>query len=304
MPPTTKRNRPATAGGSSKTTPAASTEKVRVFTKSRSESKRGRKILLYAPSGMGKTTLSVLAPKPILLPLDDGSADIRHPVTNELIEQVDDLYTFADTRAALQQYGLYDDNETVIIDTVTKLEDLSHAYMCATIKHEKGHTVNSIEGYGFGKGYRHLYDTMKLILQDADELVRRGKNVIMIAQCAPRSIPNAGGADFLCYCPRLYPGSKNLPSVELMYSEWADDVLFINYASAKVIDGKIKGAATRAIYTFGELHFKAKTRVLASGDTIPAVITFDDTADDSLFQFLFEGANCGTDEADDIPAMP
>jgi hypothetical protein len=87
-----------------------------------------------------------------------------------------------------------------------------------------------------------------------------------------------------------------------MYSEWADDVLFINYANAQVIDGKIKGAATRAIFTFGELHFKAKTRVLANGNTIPAVITFDDTDDDSLFQFLFEGADCGSEE--DIPEMP
>ncbi len=296
MPP--RRGKPKTLGAgdpAGKTTPATAATPAKKFTKSRKASNRGRKILLYAASGMGKTTLAVLAPKPILIPLDDGSADIKHPVTNELIEQVEDVRTFGDTRAALQQYGLYDDNETVIIDTVTKLEDLSHAYMCATIPHEKGHTCTSIEGYGYGKGYRHLYDTMKLILQDADELVRRGKNVILIAQCVPRSIPNAGGEDYLCFCPRLYPGSKNLPSIELLYSEWADDVLFIAHANAKVVDHKIEGAATRAIYTFGELHFKAKTRVLASGETIPQVISFEDTADDSLWQYLFEGASDGSD---------
>lgn len=283
-------NMPAQVAG---TAPPVSAQPKKTFKIGTASEGRGRKIIIFGGSGIGKTSLSIMAPKPIIIPIDDGSTDIRDPFTHELVKNVLDCHTFADTRSALQQYSMYDAHDTVIVDTITKLQDLSHVYMFATVPHEKGHTVNSIEGYGFGKGYRHLYDTMKLLLQDADELVRRGKNVIFIAQCIPRSIPNAAGEDYLCNCPRLYPGSKNLPSVEAMYCEWADDVLFINHAKAIVAAGKIKGTADRAVFTAGELHFKAKTRVLADGRTIPPVISFGSVDDPSLWIYLFEG---GCDE--------
>jgi hypothetical protein len=298
------RRKPKSIGG----TPSATDDKkpssaqpVKTFKAGTNSGLRGRKILMHAASGMGKTSLAVMAPKPIIIPIDDGSCDIRDPFTHKKIQNVLDCHTFGDTRSALQQYSMYDPHETVIVDTITKLQDLSHVYMFQTIKHEKGHTVSSIEGYGFGKGYRHLYDTMKLLLMDADELIRRGKNVIFIAQSIPRSIPNAAGEDYLCNSPRLYPGSKNLPSVEAMFCEWADDVLFINHANAKVAAGKIKGAATRAVFAAGELHFKAKTRVLEDGSTIPAVISFDAVNDDSLWLYLFEG---GCDEEESKESVP
>lgn len=303
MPPS--RRKPKTVGevpAASGTKPSSAQPK-KTFKAGTSSGKRGRKIIIYAASGMGKTSLSVMAPKPIIIPIDDGSCDIRDPFTHELVPNVLDCHTFADTRSAMQQYSMYDPHETVIVDTITKLQDLSHVYMFVTVPHEKGHTVNSIEGYGFGKGYRHLYDTMKLLLQDADELVRRGKNVIFIAQCIPRSIPNAAGEDYLCNSPRLYPGSKNLPSVEAMYCEWADDVLFINHAEAKVTAGKIKGEATRAVFAASELHFKAKTRVLSDGNTIPPVISFDAVDDDSLWLYLFEGG-CDEEETDKTVSTP
>lgn len=287
----TKRGRPRSVGDASTTTKiSAPPKEIKKFTKGKSDAPRGEKIIIYGPSGIGKSSLVAMAPKPIIIPLDDGSANLRDPFTNEPIEQVQECYTYADTRAAMQQYSLYDDSDTVIVDTVTKLQDLSHQYMFDTIPHEKGPTkiVTSIEGYGYGKGYSHLYDVMKLILQDADELVRRGKNVIFIAQNAVRNVPNAAGEDYLCNSVRLYPGSKNLPPVSDLYIEWADHLLFINHANSVVTDKKIKGDATRAVFTQGELHFRAKTRVLASGTVIPPVVTFEDLADDSIWQYLFE----------------
>lgn len=278
------------AAGQAAATNAPPAQPAKVFKKGKANSGQGTKLIIFGESGIGKSSLAVLAPKPIFIPLDDGSTNLRDPYTLEKVDQVQDCLTFADTRGALQQYGLYDDNESIVIDTVTKLQDLSHAYMFATITHEKGHTVNSIEGYGFGKGYRHLYDTMKLILMDADELVRRGKNVIFIAQCIARSVPNAAGEDYLCNCPRLYPGSKNLPSLEALYCEWADHILFVDHANTEVSDKKISGKTTRAVFTQSQLHFRAKTRPLASGKTVSPVVTFDDIKDDSIFTFIFEGA--------------
>ena len=249
---------------------------------------------------MGKSTLAAMAPKPVFIPLDDGTADLQDPFTGKDIPQIEDCHTFEDTRSALHQYDLFDDFETIIIDTATKLQDLSHEYMFKTIPHEKGHTCTSIEGYGYGKGYSHLYDVMKLVLQDADELVRRGKNVIFICQLATRAVPNAEGEDYLCNTVRLYPGSKNLPPVSDLYIEWCDHLFFINHANKAVSNRKVTGDVTRAVFTSDELHFKAKSRILKGGAHVPPVVSFSSIDDDSLWYYVFEGG----DDAKSQPPMP
>jgi hypothetical protein len=173
--------------------------------------------------------------------------------------------------------------------------------MFKTIKHEKGHTVSSIEGYGYGKGYSHLYDVMKEILMDADELIHRGKNVIIVCQLSVRSIPNAEGDDYLCNTVRLYPGSKNLPPVSDLYIEWADHVLFINHANKAVSNKKVTGDVTRAVFTADELHYKAKSRVLPGGKHVPPVVSFEAVDDDSIWAYLFEGEK---DEAIQTATLP
>lgn len=295
--------------GNSKAAPAAPSSPPKQFTKGKNSSTNGKKFLVYGESGRGKSSLSILAPRPILIPLDDGTSDLLDPYTGEAIDEVKGVHTFEDTRLAVHQDALFVDNDTVIIDTVTKLEDLSHEYMFKTIPHEKaGVTVKSIEGYGYGKGYRHLYDTMKLFLMDVDALVRTGKNVILIAQSTTRMVPNAAGEDYLCSCPRLYQGSKGTPPVEELYREWADFVLFIDYTSTVVTDKKAKGDTTRAIFTDGELHFKAKSRVLPDGKNLPPVVSFNSVEDDSIFQWIFpEGGEDAPDKStvpNDPPEKP
>ncbi len=305
-----KRQRPKISekigGGVISATPTAPPEPLKKFAAGVSTSNRGQKIIAYGASGIGKSSLVALAPTPIFIPLDDGSVNLRDPYTDEKVKQVQDENgnppcTFAETRAALQQYSIYDNFESVVIDTATKLQDLSHQYMFDTIPHEKGNTVTSIEGYGYGKGYNHLYDVMKLILMDADELIRRGKNVIIIVQSTIASVANAAGDDYVCDAPRLYPGNKITPSIRDLYIEWADHVLFVNHANIAVKDKKIKGEVTRAVFTQGQLHFKAKTRVLVSGEVIPAIINFDSVKDDSVWQFIFPE---GGDDANNPPEAP
>jgi len=252
-----------------------------------SDSTSGEKIIIYGDTGIGKTSLVPLAPKPVIIPLDQGSDNIRHPLTNEKLPQVNDVNTFADLRAVCQQPQIFANNTVVAIDTITKAEDLCHQYMFDTILHEKGQRVSSIEGYGYGKGYRHLYDTMTLLLMDLDILVRAGLNVVLIAQSISRSIANPGGEDYLREGPRLYPGSKNLPPVDELYCEWANHVLYVGHEFSFVKDKKISGDVQRAIFAQPELHFRAKSRQLKDGSKLPDVISYSDPSDDSLWAFIF-----------------
>ncbi len=274
---------PATPKKSSGPPPAPATPAKRFSAATYSENTPER-ILIYADSGMGKSSLALLAPKPVFIALDEGVSKLRHPVTGAPADFIEGVETFSDTRAVLHQFDLYDPYETGVIDTVTKLQDLAEPFVCETIPGEKGQKVKNLVGYGYNKGYKHLYDTMRFILADCDELIRRGKNVILIAQAAPHTIANPGGVDFLRDGPRLHIDKSW--SIEAMFCEWADHVLRIDYTNAIIDakDKKISGGTERAIFVKPELHFRAKSRTIDE-----PVISFKDKADDSIWQFIFGG---------------
>lgn len=238
--------------------------------------------MLYAESGMGKTTLASLAPSPIFIGLDDGGRKLRHPLTGKGLIRVDGIKTFADVRAALATYSLFDDYKTVVIDTVTLLQDLSHQFIFDTIKGEKGRVCKSIEDYGYGKGYRHIYDTMVALIPLLDDLCNRGKNIIVIAQACNIQVANAESDDFIKEGPRLYTGSKSIPSVAAAYMEQMDHVLRIGYQGIVVEDKKATGSTERAIFVQAEPWFYAKSRTLTE-----PIISFETPADDNLWRFMF-----------------
>lgn len=248
----------------------------------------GEKVVLYGRSGVGKTTLAALAPTPVFIGLDDGGRKIRHPETGQPLRRIEGIETFDDFLSATRQKGLLKKGETLVVDTFTLLEALAEPYIFRTIKHEKGWTVNHLEGYGYGKGYVHLHDTMRLVLQNFDALVRQGINVVPICQNMTVRKANPSGTDYLYDGPKVSHPSSEKNSVRLMLCEWADHVVNVTYREAAVEAargdkiGKATGTITRILYTHPQPHFFAKTRTLEE-----AAVTFEDTGDDSLWQFIF-----------------
>lgn len=248
----------------------------------------GERIIIYGDTGIGKSSLARLAPDPVFLGLDEGAAKLKKLGTDNPLDRITGLRTFADVRAALQQVDLYDNHKTVVIDTATFLEDLGIVHVVATIPTKGGEHVANIEAYGWKEGYRHLYDVMRGPLADCDELIRRGKNVILIAQATTHKIQHPGAEDYLRAGPRLYGGR---PSVEALYCEWADHILRIDYHNVHIKKRKISGMTERAIYVQPEVWFRAKTRTPwydADGNLI-SVVTFENQDDDSVWTFMFGG---------------
>ena len=151
---------------------------------------------------------------------------------------------------------------------------------------EKGHRVTSIEGYGYGKGYRHLFDVMHLILADCDRLVRAGRNIILICQEAAVAETNTAGDNYLKSGPNLYHSDK--VSIRKDYIEWADHVFRIGWEGAAVDDRKITPVKGRMVSVKPDATFEAKSRGTVFADC--EVVSFTTPADDSLWQFLFGGA--------------
>ncbi len=283
LPPASRNKKP---GSTSKAAPAPVKSYAAIPWKSEGE---GERLVVYAESGMGKTTLCALAPKPVFLGIDDGGRKIKDPRTAADLMRLPNLDTYSDVRNALQQPALFEDFETVVIDTFSLVEGLAEPFMFKTIKHEKGGTVTSLEGYGFGKGYKHLYDVMIPFAADCDRLIRAGKNVILVCQRMNVKRANPGGEDFLEAGPKLSHPTSEKNSVRRYFCEWADHVFLIDHFGVAVDkNGKATGGTARAIFVQDEIHFVAKTRTADKFEGNRA-ISFDSKTDDTLWQFLFDG---------------
>lgn len=220
-----------------------------------------QRVMLYGPGGIGKSSLAALMPNPVYLDIDSG--------TNQLdVARVGGLTTYEDVRAVLND-SMLDAYGSVVLDTATRLEALAVAHVVATVPHEKGTRVTSIEGYGYGKGYQYVYDAFQLVLHDLDARARKGQHVCIIAHACTANVPNPAGEDWMRYEPRLQAPPSGKASIRETVIEWCDHVLFVDYDVSVSQDGKASGAGTRTIYPYELPTHRAKSRLLA--DPIPYV---------------------------------
>ena len=282
-PPTVPTGVRAKAAGNEKKKKVIKTFQVAVW----SGEGEGEKCLGYADSGLGKTTLGALAPTPVFLGLDDGGRKIKDPRTGEDLKYIPGVETFDDFSQAVQQVSLFDNYETVVVDTGTILEALAHDWMLENVTNDKNEFVANIEKYGWGKGHRHLYDTMRTPLADFDALVRRGKNILVLCQMQQAEITNAAGENYLCDVPKLAQQHGKTPSVWGMWVEWCDHVFKIGYSDLKAANKKATASNERIIFLDGTVNYKAKSRTVPSEYSL---VTFSDKTDDSLWRFIFDEA--------------
>lgn len=280
------------------TKPRPKTQKVKTFKTATWEPvKKGKRIIVYADSGMGKTTLAALLPNPKFVNFNGGSDQILHPITGKPLTYIPGVETFDDVRNLCRQTDLFEPGDSFVEDTATEFEGGAILrWMLENVPHEKGAgiPIKRIEDYGFGKGYRHLYDTSRLPLADYDFLIDRGVNVVLSCQMQQVETSNSGGGDFLCDVPKLQKAhGKSTPSVWALYNEWADHIFKITYNNVNVTDGKAAGTSERVIRVHGEPHFKAKSRSIPH---LFPVVSFSEPRDDSIWRFLFDEAWRETDE--------
>jgi hypothetical protein len=227
--------------------------------------KKGHRIVLYGTGGIGKTSAACTAPgKVAFMDADESLSTLRSNLIESGIEMplVISVTDWKSMREALQSEG-YDGVGTIVIDSITKVEEWCIAHTIATVKHEKGHSVKSLEDYGFGKGLQHVFETFLPLLGDLDRHVRAGRNIILVAHECTSTVPNPKGDDWLRYEPRLQNPKSGANSIRLRLKEWADHVLFFSYDV--VADGKKKGqgSGSRTLYC-QELPFcMAKSRTCA-----------------------------------------
>lgn len=234
-----------------------------------------QRVLLYGTGGIGKSTLAGLAPGALFIDLEEGSRELD-------VQRIEGVDSFGALLAALRS-PILEGYGTIVIDSATKAEEMAIAHTLQHVPNEKGHHVDSIEGYGFGKGYMFVYETFLLLLQGLDAQVRAGRNVILIAHDCVENVPNPLGEDWIRYEPHLQRPKSGKASIRNRVIQWADHVLFLAY-DVVAEDGKAQGGGTRTVYPAERPTHIAKSRLLADP------ISFDGPADSEVWDDMFGGA--------------
>lgn len=212
------------------------------------------KIVIYGTGGIGKTTLATYLP-------DVGFLD-NEGSTRKLNAARDKARSWQELRGKASSIAASPPSwmRSVVVDSATVAEVLAQEYVVATRTTDKGKHVDSIEGFGWGKGHQFVCDEFNGLLADLDRIQAAGLNVCLIAHDFASPVPNPAGEDFIRWEPHLYAGDKKgRGSIRDRVKQWADHVLFIGY-DVHVEDGKGEGSGTRTIYTMELPTHIAKSR--------------------------------------------
>ena len=206
---------------------------------------RGQRILLYGDSGAGKSTLASLLPRALFVDLEQGSLELDAPRVL--------LDSYADARALLGG-SQADEFGALVIDTFTALQRLATDHVLATMGGK------SIEDFGYGKGYRFIFESMALVLADLDRHAEQGRHVCVVCHAEATQAPNPKGADWLRWEPQLQ--ARRDCNVRTTVLQWADHVLFLGKDVIVEKDGRGRGGKTRTLHVTEDATQLAKSRRL------------------------------------------
>ena len=169
------------------------------------------RLLVYGIEGIGKSSWSASAPKPIFIQTEDGLTEIacdKFP----LAATVEDVLAALDELIQTQH-----DYQTVVIDSLDWLERLIFDAVC---REYRTTSIEKADG-GYQHGYVHALTYWRKVV-DALSRLRAEKNmaVILIAHSKVEKFEDPETATYDRYSPRLHKHAAAL------LTEWVDAVLF------------------------------------------------------------------------------
>jgi hypothetical protein len=210
------------------------------------------RLLIHGQEGVGKTTLAARFPKPVFLQTEDGTPAGLKLATFGL------LSSYADVRDALAVLGNELHNfQTVVVDSLDKLEGLVWADVCDTNKWA------SIEAPGYGKGYVIADRWWRDFLTGLDWLRReRGLTIVLLAHSAVETVNDPRAPAYTSYQLRLHKRARGLIADEMdLIAFLATDVHVVSEeAGFNKRRNRADGGAARWLHCEGRPAFVAKSR--------------------------------------------
>ena len=213
--------------------------------------KTAKKVVIYGPEGIGKTTFASQFPDPLFIDTEGSTKELdvaRLPAPSSwaMIKE--------EVRYVIQHP---DCCRTLVIDTADWAEKM--AIQSVLDEHNKG----GIEDFGYGNGYRYVFERFGELLNLLNDVIAAGVNVVMTAHATLRKFeqPDELGA-YDRYAMKLIDSPKT--SISAAVKEWADMVLFANYNTIVITDSKTKKTkaqgGARVMYTTHHSCWDAKNR--------------------------------------------
>ena len=211
-----------------------------------------KKVLIYGPEGIGKSTFASRFPEPVFIDTEGSTKDMdvarfeKASSWTMLLDQV--RYVKMNPSVC----------STLVIDTADWAEQMCVANLCARYG-KKG-----VEDFGYGNGYVYAKEEFGRFLNVLEEVVDAGVNVVLTAHAQMRKFEQP---DELGSYDRweLKLGKKTSSQTAPLAKEWADMVLFANYKTWSVaVDDKGKKrkaqGGARVMYTSHHPCWDAKNR--------------------------------------------
>jgi hypothetical protein len=209
------------------------------------------RIVIYGTEGIGKSTWASHAASVIWLPVEEGANALD-------VQRFPKVTTWGDLVTAIDTLTNDEHSfKTLVIDTLDALEPIVWARTVATrLNGDK--RVNSIEDYGFAKGYIYALDYWGEVLQRLDTLRdKRGLDIILVAHAALVTIKSPDTEDWQRYDLKLHQKAS------AKVREWADHCLFAtNQLGMSKLNQRMKvtSMGERVLHTVSAAGWAAKTR--------------------------------------------
>ena len=214
-----------------------------------------KKVVIYGPEGIGKSTLASRFPDPVFSDTEGStnSMDVARFPKPTSWQMLKDQIAYVKANPTCCK--------TYVIDTIDWAEQMCIDSICA--QHQK----KGIEDFGYGNGYVYVKEEFGRFLNSLSEVVEKGVNVVLTAHAQMRKFeqPDELGAYDRW---ELKLGKKTSSQTSPLVKEWADMLLFCNYKTVVVnVDGqgaqkgknKAQGGR-RVMYTSHHACWDAKNR--------------------------------------------
>lgn len=227
-------------------------KRMRLANVSRGRIARAPRTCIMGTPGIGKSTFGADSPSPIFIATESGTEQLnidRYPAPVAWSDIVDAIHELTEEPH---------DYQTLVIDTLDRLEPLIWDDVCATKRDKRGRPFANIEDIPYKAGYVAALDWWRQLCSALERLRdKRNMGIVLVCHTAVRTFKNPEGDDFERYQMKLHHAAGAL------VHEWCDDVLFASYETYTYeSNGRSKGVSkgARIVHTQRRAAFDAKNR--------------------------------------------